>query len=377
LICCGYLLVAGAAVYSILAFAAALAPLRLTCGPAASLPKVTVLKPLCGSEPETYACLRSFCDQRYPGFQIIFGVAAADDPVIAVVQRLQQEFPQRDLRILIDRRQHGSSRKVSNLVNMMSQASHEYLVIADSDVCVDDRYLAKIVVPLVDSGVGVVTCAYRGVSRRGFWSLMGSLFINEWFTPSVYVAAKAGSRSFAFGATIALRREVLSRIGGFGAIANHLADDYQLGELTRRLGLRTVLSDVEVGVVVGEGSFGSLVQHELRWLRTIRALRPLAYSFCFMTFGIPLALLGVLLSRGGSIALLLLAITAAARVLLHLKRRQSHASCAQIALVPVRDCLSLVLWAWSFTNRRVKWRNEHYHVSRDGSALPLGENLTL
>jgi ceramide glucosyltransferase len=376
LISCGYLLVAGATVYSILAFGAALRPLRLAC-PRESLPRVTVLKPLCGSEPETYACLRSFCDQDYPEFQVIFGVAAADDPVLAVVQRLQQEFPQRDLRILIDRRQHGSSRKVSNLINMMSQASHDYLVIADSDVCVDDRYLAKIVAPLVDSDVGVVTCAYRGVPRRGLWSLLGSLFINEWFTPSVYVAAKAGSRSFAFGATIALRRDVLSQIGEFRAIANHLADDYRLGELTRRLGLRTVLSDVEVDVVVAESSFGALVQHELRWLRTIRAVRPLSYSLCFVTFGFPLALLGAFLSRGDSAALTLLAITAAARLLLHLKRRQSHASAAQIALVPVRDCLSLVLWAWSFTNRRVKWRDEHYQVSRDGSALPLGENLIL
>jgi ceramide glucosyltransferase len=369
--------VAAATVYSILAFGASLRPMPSACRPPKRLPKATLLKPLRGCEPESYACLRSFCDQDYPEFQIIFGVAAADDPVLAVVQRLRQEFPQRDLRILIDRRQHGSSRKVSNLINMMSQASHDYLVIADSDVCVDDRYLAKIVAPLVDSDVGVVTCAYRGVPRRGLWSSLGSLFINEWFTPSVYVAAKAGSRSFAFGATIALRREVLSQIGEFGAIANHLADDYRLGELTRRLGLRTVLSDVEVDVVVAESSFGSLVQHELRWLRTIRAVRPLSYSLCFVTFGFPLALLGAFLSRGDSTALILLAITAAARLLLHLKRRQSHASPAQIALVPVRDCLSLVLWAWSFTNRRVKWRDEHYQVSRDGSALRLGENLIL
>ncbi|HEV7356931.1 MAG TPA: bacteriohopanetetrol glucosamine biosynthesis glycosyltransferase HpnI [Steroidobacteraceae bacterium] len=369
---CGYLLVVGATVYSILAFGAARWPSRSTCGSPASLPKATVLKPLCGAEPQTYACLRSFCDQHYPEFQIIFGVAAADDPVLAVVRRLQREYPHRDLRILIDRRQHGSSRKVSNLINMMSHASHDYLVIADSDVCVDDHYLAKVVAPLQDAGVGIVTCAYRGVPGGGFWSLMGSLFINDWFTPSVYVAAKGGSRSFAFGATIALTREVLARIGGFAAIANHLADDYRLGELTRRLGFRTVLSEVEVDVVVAESSLGSLVEHELRWLRTIRAIRPLAYSFCFITFAIPVALLGALLSRGGSIALCLLTIAAAARVLLHLKRREARGSPAQIALIPVRDSLSLVLWAWSFTNRRVKWRNEHYLVSRDGSALPLG-----
>ena len=373
----GYLLLAGATVYSVLAFGAVLWPLRSTGRPLASLPKVTVLKPLCGLDPETYGCLRSFCDQQYPEFQIIFGVASADDAVLAVVRRLQQEFPLRDLRILIDRRQHGSSRKVSNLINMMAEARHDYLVIADSDVFVDDHYLAKVVAPLLDPGVGIVTCAYRGVSTRGLWSLMGSLFINEWFTPSVYVAAKTGSRSFAFGATIALRREVLSQIGGFAAIANQLADDYRLGELTRNAGLRTVLSDVEVDVVVEENSFGSLVQHELRWLRTIRAVRPVAYSCCFITFGIPVALLGALFLRGGSIALTLLAIAATSRLLLHFKTRRPHASAVLIALVPLRDCLSLALWAWSFTNRRVKWRDAHFHVSPDGSALPMGENLTL
>jgi ceramide glucosyltransferase len=374
---CGYLLLTGATIYGLVALVAVLSPLRSNGRPPAYLPGVTVLKPLCGLDPETYGCLRSFCDQQYPEFEIIFGVAAADDPVLATVQRLQQEFPLRALRIVIDRRQHGSSRKVSNLINMMAEAKFEYLVLADSDVRVDGHYLAKVVAPLMDPAVGVVTCAYRGVSRRGLWSLLGSLFINEWFTPSVYVAAKAGSRSFAFGATIALRREVLSHIGGFDAVANQLADDYRLGELTRNAGWRTVLSDVVVDVIVGENTFSSLVQHELRWLRTIRAVRPLSYGFCFVTFGIPVALLGTLLCRGSSVGATLLAVVATARLFLHSMKRQSQASATQLALVPVRDCLSLTLWVWSFTNRRVQWRDEQYRVSPDGSVFPLDQNLTL
>jgi ceramide glucosyltransferase len=373
---CGYLLAAGAVIYCMLALGATLFAPGLAGRPIATPPKATILKPLCGAEPETYACLRSFCDQLYPDFQIIFGVAAADDPVLSVVRRLQFEYPLRDIRVMIDRRQHGSSRKVSNLINMLPEASHDYLVIADSDVRVGEDYLSRIIAQLMDPDVGIVTCAYRGVPRRGLWSLMASSFINEWFTPSVYLAATAGSRCFAFGATIALRREVLSKIGGFAPIANQLADDYRLGELTRRLGLKTVLSEVEVDVVVDEPTFASLLQHELRWLRTIRAVRPLAYSFCFITFGIPVALLGVLLSAASSAALTLLAITVAARLILHLKKRQANTSAAQIALIPIRDCLSLALWMWSFTTRRVKWRNQHFQVSRDGSALPLGGNLT-
>jgi ceramide glucosyltransferase len=322
-------------------------------------------------EPETYDCLRSFCVQAYPDYQVIFGIADSEDPVIAIVEQLQREFPRRDLRLVIDRRQHGSSRKISNLINMLPEASHEYLLLADSDVRVRPDYLANVVAPLLDADVGIVTCPYRGVSRQGVWSMLGSMFINEWFMPSVQVAARAGSRSFAFGATIALRRQVLGQIGGFAVIANHLADDYRLGELTRGLGLRTVLSDEEVEVAVVESTFGILVQHELRWLRTIRAVRPLSYCFCFVTFGVPVALFGTVLAGGGAMASSCLGITALTRALLHFKTRSAKTSFAQLILVFLREFLSLGMWGWSFMTRRVRWRDAHYHVFRDGSALPI------
>jgi ceramide glucosyltransferase len=332
---------------------------------------VTILKPLCGAEPETYECLRSFCDQTYPEFQVVFGVCDSSDPVLAVVYRLQREFPQRHLAVAIDRRQHGSNRKVSNLINMMPLARHEFLVLSDSDVRVERDYLAKVAAPLHDGGVGVVTCAYRGRPRQGLWSLLGSLFVNEWFMPSVRVAALAGSRSFAFGATIAIRRQVLASIGGFASIANQLADDYRLGELTRRRGLRTVLSEVVVEVCVAERSFGDLVRHELRWLRTIRALRPIGYGFTFITFGMPVAALGALLAGGVAPVLGMLAITVLARVVLHLSTREPGSSARQLVVLPLRDALNLALWVWSFVTRRVHWREVRYFVTRDGSAQPV------
>lgn len=335
------------------------------------LPPVTILKPLCGAEAETYECLRSFCDQAYPEYQVVFGVSDSNDPVLAIVYRLQREFPQRHLAVAIDRRQHGSNRKVSNLINMMPLVRHEFLVLSDSDVRVERDYLAKVAAPLHDAGVGVVTCAYRGRPRQGLWSLLGSLFVNEWFMPSVRVAALAGSRSFAFGATIAIRRQVLANIGGFASIANQLADDYRLGELTRRRGLRTVLSEVVVDVCVAERSFADLVRHELRWLRTIRALRPIGYGFTFITFGMPVAALGVLLTGGAAPVVGMLAITALARVMLHLSMREPGSSPWQIAVLPLRDTLNLVLWIWSFVTRHVHWREVRYFVTRDGSAQPV------
>jgi ceramide glucosyltransferase len=371
LIRCGTALAALAMGYSITAWRAVqrqIRPPRITMSDA---PAVTVLKPLCGAEHAIYECLRSFCEQDYPRFQIVFGVSDSDDPAIAVVRRLQREFPNKDLKIAIDGRQHGSSPKVSNLINMMALARYDYLVIADSDVRVAPGYLAKVVAPLLDPRVGIVTCSYRGWPRAGLWSLLGCLFINEWFTPSVRVAAMAGSRSFAFGATIAIRRHVLASIGGFMAIANQLADDYRLGELTRRMGLRTVLSEVVVETCVDERNFGELLRHELRWLRTIRAVRPVGHALSFITFGIPVAALGSLLAAGALPALTMLGITAAARVMLHSTVRKPGSALSHLLILPLRDTLSFALWGWSFVTRSVRWRDEHFQVTRDGSVQPV------
>ena len=371
LVGCGIALAALAMGYSITAWLAVRRRIRPAGGALASAPPVTVLKPLCGAEHGLYECLRSFCEQDYPRFQIVFGVSNSQDPAVAVVHRLTREFPTKDLRIAIDGRLHGSSPKVSNLINMMPLASYDHFVIADSDVRVTRSYLATVVAPLLDPGVGIVTCGYRGRPRAGLWSLLGSLFINEWFMPSVRVAAMAGSRSFAFGATIAIRRQVLDSIGGFRSIANQLADDYRLGELTRRIGLRTVLSEVVVDTYVGERNLNELLEHELRWLRTIRAVRPVGHALSFITFGVPVAAIGSLLSGGALSALAMLGITAGARMLLHFAVHEPGSARPHLLILPVRDTLTFALWSWSFATRTVRWRHEHFRVTRNGDFQPV------
>ena len=332
---------------------------------------MTVLKPLCGAEPRLYESLRSLCEQRAGGFQIVFGVRDAADPAVAVVRRLQHEYPRLDLALSIDGTVHGSNLKVSNLINMMRLARHDVLVLADSDVQVGPDYLAQVTAPLADPTVGIVTCPYRGRPERGPWSLLLAAFINDWFMPSVLVAAQFGSRAFAFGATLALRRSVLEAIGGFEAIAGQLADDYRLGELTRRAGLRTVLSDVVVETWVSEASARDLVRHELRWLRTIRAVRPGGYASSFVTFALPLAALGWVVSGQAAGALVLLAVTAAARLLLHFAVRRTGAALLQLWVLPFNDLLAFTLWCLGFLSRNVHWRQARYRVARDGSARPL------
>jgi ceramide glucosyltransferase len=357
--------------YSVIAWFAVQTRRRTVVTPSAGSPPISVLKPLCGADAEIYECLRTCCEQAYPLFQIVCGVREEHDAAVAIVTRLQREFPHVDLQLIVDRRQHGNNRKVSNLINMLPHARYEHLVIADSDVRVPRDHLAALITPLLEPDVGIVTCPYRGMPRRGLWSLLGSLLINDWFIPSVRVAALTGSRSFAFGVSIAMRREVLKDIGGFNAIADQLADDYRLGELTRRRGLRTVLSEVVVETSVDERSLVELIRHQLRWLRTIRAVRPLGYSLAGITFSLPVAALGASLASGAKPALVLLGIAAFARVMLHCAGRRAGAALSQLWALPLADMLGFALWCWGFVTRRVHWREDRFWVARDGSLQPI------
>jgi ceramide glucosyltransferase len=373
---CGFAVTGAAAAYAILALVATLrwrrAPRPSGAADALVAPTaLTVLKPLCGAEPQLYESLRSLCAQDYPRFQVLCGVREQSDPAVAVVRRLQREFPALDLDLVIDPTVHGCNLKVSNLINMMPLARHDWLVLADSDVRVPPRYLERVAAPLADPGVGIVTCPYHGIARGGAWSLLLAAFINEWFMPSVFVAAALGSRAFAFGATIALRRDALDAIGGFRAIADQLADDYRLGELTRARGLETVLSKVIVDTHVDEPRAGDLIRHELRWLRTIRAVRPGGYAASLVTFTLPVAVLGALVDGWGPAALALLAVAAAARVLLHFVARRIDSAALQLWVVPAGDSLAFALWCWGFVSRSVQWRHTRYRVARDGSVQPI------
>jgi len=353
---------------------------RLGSGAAApSPPAVTLLKPLCGAEPGLEQSLRTFCEQDYAGgVQIVFGVQHPADPALAVLERLKRAYPRLDLTVVVDATRHGASAKVSNLINMMRAARHDWLVLADSDVRVPPGYLTAVAAPLADPTVGIVTCPYRGIPRPGVWSQLGALFINDWFIPSVRVAALFGSRAFAFGATIALRRDALDAIGGFRAIADQLADDYRLGELTRHRGQRTVLSDVVVDTWVDERTFRQLVQHGLRWLRTIRVVRPGGYALSAITFSVPMAVLGCVLADGTPLTLYLFAATVLSRVLLHLATHAADPTgsalprpWSQLWAIPLADGLGFALWCGAFITREVQWRQGRYRVARDGSVQSI------
>ena len=369
----GYASLVAAAGYVVLAAIAVLTwRLRRRAGAALSPPPVTVLKPLCGAEPGLYAHLRSFCEQDYPEFEIVYGVRETDDPACAVVERLIAEFPALPIKLVVDPQLHGSNRKVSNLINMLPYAHHEVLVMADSDAFVGRDYLGAVTAPLRDSGVGLVTCLYCGVPTPGIWSRLGAMYINEWYIPSVLLTWLFGYQGYVSGQTLCLRRTTLQAVGGLQVLTDQLAEDYRLGELVRGLNLRIVLSPYLLSGEHHEPDLSSMTRHELRWMRTIRVLRPRSFVGIFVTFSLPLALIGITFAsstaRVSLLAWSLFGLILISRMTLHFAHRirGQRSMLSDFWLLPVRDLLICWIWCRSFFSSRVNWRGNEFDVDADG-----------
>lgn len=341
-------------------------------------PAVTLLKPIYGLDPEMEENLRSFCQQDYPDYQIIFGLQDKNDPAIPVVEKIASEFKNIDVSYVIDTRIYGSNHKVSNLMNMAPTAKHDYILIADSDMRVPANYLSNVMAPFADKEVGAVTCLYSGSAHNEsikgkLASTLNTMFINEWFFPSVLISKMIEPIKYCLGATMIVRREILNNMGGFSALSNHLADDYMLGKHVTEQGYKIYLSDFVVENIVEEASIKDLVTHELRWARTLRRVEPLGFAFTFLTDTFVISLIASMTIYIGtglvlwSILPILFVLTL--RVFLH--KRVKHIVGAKHAgsfwLIPVRDALSFFIRIASFTGNSVKWRNNSFNV--DGAGI--------
>jgi ceramide glucosyltransferase len=258
---------------------------------------------------------------------------------------------------------------------MLSQARHEVIVIADSDTRVGPDYLRTVIAPLQDPRVGLVTSTYRDVPTTNIWSRLGAMYINEWYMPSVLLTWLFGYSGYASGQTLCLKRSTLDAIDGLKATADHLADDYRLGELIRRRQERIVLSPAVVVANHHEPSFEALAAHEARWMRTIRALRPRSYPLLFLSFYLPVASAGMLLcaassssSQPSAAAWALFLFVLLARLVLHLAQRPTTvpAALADLWLLPVRDLLMCWVWGRGLVSSRVLWRGREFIVGVNG-----------
>ena len=342
-----------------------------------SSPPISILKPLKGTDPEIYESFRSHCLQDYPEYEIIFGVSDPGDPVIASVQELQAEFPNRRIQLMVCPKILGANVKVSNLAQMVAEARYDHLIVNDSDIRVEPDYLRRVTAPLSDSQVGMVTCLYRGVAGATLGSRLEALGISTDFCPSVLAARQLeGGIRFGLGSTLAFRRAELEKIGGFAPIVDHLADDYELGKRIAGHGLTVTLSEVVVETFLPSYRLQEFFAHQLRWARGVRDARAGGYLGLVFTFGFLWALLALAASEGALWAWTGLSVTLFLRFAVALivgwEVLQDHQLLKDAWLIPLRDLLAIIVWIASLGGHTVTWRGDRFRL-KDGklTRIPL------
>jgi ceramide glucosyltransferase len=343
---------------------------------ARTFPPVSILKPLKGIDPEIYEGFRSHCLQDYPEYEIVFGVSDTNDPAVESVRQLQREFPQREIRLVVCSKMLGANVKVSNLVQMLSDARYEHLIVNDSDIRVQPDYLRRIIAPLANEKVGLVTCLYRGEATATLGSRLESLGISTDFCAGVLVARQLeGGIQFGLGSTLAFRRADLERIGGFESFVDYLADDYELGKRIADLGRSVELSHVVVATHLPAYTLRGFFAHQLRWARGVRDSRPGGYFGLIFTFGILWSCLAMVASGAAAWAWLLLVsafvLRFAVAIVVGEKVLHDGKLIRNLWLLPIRDLIAVAVWIVSLGGQTVIWRGDRFQL-KDGKLSQTG-----
>jgi ceramide glucosyltransferase len=335
-------------------------------------PAVTIFKPACGEEPGLEENLASFCAQDYPDFDVVFGALDPADAALNVMRRVAARYPERTSVVSGDGVARHRNPKMATLAPMIASARGDIVVIADSDMRVGPDYLDAIVAPFDDPHTGALTCVFHGEPADDrLASALSAMAITEQFMPSALVANAIEPMTYCFGSTMAVRRRVLEAIGGIAALGDRLADDYALGSFVAAHGYRIVLSPYVVTNVVSEPGLRHLIEHELRWARTIRGVRFLSYTGLILTYPLPLALIHLAVARKRIPALALVALAAGLRVALHRRANETFGTRRRPAawLIPVRDALGVAVWALGLFGREVRWRDAALRVGARGKVI--------
>ncbi len=336
-------------------------------------PDVTILKPVKGVDPRMYQGLASHCRQQYAGhFEILFGVSSADDPAIEEISRLQQEFPQCAIRLIVCPQRLGTSGKVSNLIQMLPEAKYPYVLINDSDIRVSANYLTHVMARFAGERVGMVTALFLGRTATDgpaltLWARLEALAISTDFAAGVLAARRLeGGVHFGLGATLAMSRKALAAAGGMEPLIDTLADDFEMGLRIERAGYRIELCGEVVETTVPSYNLRGFCEHQIRWSRTVRDARRWGYLGLGITYCIPWAVLNCVASGFALWSFTLLSLVVLARVAVALTVGVGVLGDDQVLrdiwLLPLRDFIGMGFWAWSYASDTIVWRGERFHL---------------
>lgn len=360
-------LVAGSLVYCGLTVAAAVRYRAVRPPQTAARPPISVLKPLAGIDDGLEENLRSFFEQDYAEFEILFAVRSEKDPALPLVERLRKDYPAVPSHMLVTGEPPYPNAKVYSLDKMLAAARHDLIVMSDSDIRVTRDMLATIAAEFSDPELGLATCPYRAVPGRSFWSTLEAIGLNTDFTAGVLVARMLEGMKFALGPTIAARRETLERIGGFDAVKDYLAEDFVMGKLAAERGYGVILSSYVIEHRIGAQRLMANLKHRLRWNRGSRRSRPWGYVGQVFTHPLPLALLlWAADPRWWPMLAATTVLRAAAAWATAVYVLRDPLTARLWALLPLQDIAGFLGWAGGFFGNTILWRGRRYYLLPDG-----------
>ena len=353
-----------AAAYYVLAIVAAARWRRSLRPPSqAPTPPVSILKPIYGRDPRFWDAIRSHAEQQYPEFEILFGVAGPGEPALEDIRRLEREYPSVPIRTFTVSTTAPNA-KAGVLAELARHARYPVLLVNDSDIRVPPGYLAAITAPLADPEAGLVTCLYRAAAES--WPARAeALGIATEFAPSVLVARLVGVAEFALGSTMAFRASTLAEIGGFEAIFDYLADDYQLGARIHERGYRIRFASAIVETNLGAGGWAEVWRHQVRWARTIRVSRSsghLGYAITHATFWSLIALA----AGYWPISLLSMTLRLWAGIWIGAGILGDPKTARDFWLIPFRDLAGFAVWLAGLAGDTVDWRGQRLRLLSNG-----------
>ncbi len=342
-------------------------------------PPITVLKPIYGFDKGLEDNLLSLIRQDYPDLQVVLSVQRADDPALPLLRRLAAEYPAR-VTLLVKPSEPVVNGKVQNLVNALTAAKHEILLISDSDARLQPGYLTAMVAPLADNGVGYVCSLYRSMGATHWFEKLEMLTLNADFVPSLIFSHITGASDFCIGATVAFRKTDLERTGGMAALSNYLVEDYELGRRLLKLGKRMVLIPNSIEIVADYPTFARWWHHQVYWDQNTWAANPIGFSLTVLTRAIPFALAFAALRGFDTVGLntfLAAVLVRVATARMTSSMIGDRESVGALWLLPFRDVVALGSWWLALTRRSFEWRGHRFGLTRDGQIVPRGEALPI
>ncbi len=353
-----------AIVYGLLSVVAAFRYLSVRPAVLATAEPISILKPLAGLDLDLESNLRTFFEQDYPAFEILFAVKDAGDPAAEVVERLRKEYPRVVTRLLVTGEPPYPNAKVFSLDLMSAAAAHDLLVMSDSDIRVTPNFLRTVAAEFQDASLGVATCPYRAVAGPSFWSRLEVLGMNTDFMAGILVARMLTGMRFAVGPTIVARRKVLASIGGFDRLKNYLAEDFVMGKFAAEAGHGVILSSYVIEHHIGSTGWRENTAHRLRWTRSTRRSRRFGYIGQVFTMPVPLALV-VCLAHPAWWPLLPLTLALRGLAAYVVSARVLQAKLNWL-LLPIEDLAGFGFWIAGFFGNTITWRGRRYRLQADG-----------